>query len=105
MRLYAISREEVLTLLEAVTPPEELRERLVEANVYLSIALDEEIHYRLNAAVFLNVSDDVLLDLYVALKRFCAAYVREQKQARRRQLFDTFCERFLGTLSAYRKEE
>lgn len=105
MRPYAISREEVLTLLEAVTPPEELRERLVEANVYLSIALAEEIHYRLNTAVFLNVSDEVLLELYVALKRFCATYVREQKQARRRQLLETFCGRFLGALSAYWKEE
>lgn len=101
MRPYAISREEVLTLLEAVTLPEELRERLVEANVYLSIALDEEILYRLNTAVFLNVSDDVLLELYVALKRFCTAYVREKKQEKRRQLLEAFCGRFLDSLPTY----
>lgn len=98
MRPYAISREEVLTLMDAVTPPEELRDRLVEANVYLSIVLEEEILYRLNTAVFLTVPDDVLLDLYVALKRFCTAYVREKKQEKRRQLLETFCGCFLGVL-------
>lgn len=101
MRPYAISREEVLTLMEAVTLPEELRDRLVEANVYLSIRLEEEILYRLNTAVFLNVSDDVLLELYVALKRFCVTYVREKKQEKRRQLLETFCGHFLGVLPTY----